>query len=137
MAALGDPDLDGEVAAHATGWAANPALVAVLPETARARVLPVLEPAVAGKQGLRLSGGPAAAAVVLTPRQTDVLERLASERTLADIADELFLGVETVRSTSKAVYKKLGVHSREEAVRTARLSGLLVPGEHDETAGQR
>lgn len=137
MAVLHDPDLDGEIAAHATAWAANPALVALLPELARARVLPVLDPAAAGRPGLRLSDGPAASGVVLTPRQTDVLELLASERTLADIADELFLGVETVRSTSKAVYKKLGVHSREEAVREARLSGLLAPGASDEQQTSR
>lgn len=137
MAALGDPDVAGEVAAHATAWAANLALVAILPEVARARVLPVLEPPVAGKPGLSLSDGPATADVVLTPRQTDVLERLASDRTLADIADELFLGVETVRSTSKAVYKKLGVHSRQEAVREARLSGLLAPGASDEQETSR
>ncbi|WP_169798250.1 helix-turn-helix transcriptional regulator [Actinomyces radicidentis] len=50
---------------------------------------------------------------------------LAAGRTLPEIADELFLGVETVRSTSKALYKRLGVHDRDAAVRVGTASGIL------------
>jgi len=32
------------------------------------------------------------------------------------IADQLFIGSETVKSHLKAIYRKLGVHSRTEAV---------------------
>ena len=45
--------------------------------------------------------------------------------TLGQIADDLFLGVETVRSTAKALYKRLGVHDRASAVQVARSMGLL------------
>ncbi|WP_315501790.1 LuxR C-terminal-related transcriptional regulator [Actinomyces radicidentis] len=50
---------------------------------------------------------------------------LAAGRTLPEIAGELFLGVETVRSTSKALYMRLGVHDRDAAVRVGTASGIL------------
>jgi LuxR family maltose regulon positive regulatory protein len=52
----------------------------------------------------------------LSERELTVLRFLASRLTCAEIATELFLSVNTVRSHVKAVYRKLGVHSRAAAV---------------------
>ncbi len=52
----------------------------------------------------------------LTPREADVLERIADGRTNPEIAAELFLTVPTVKSYVNQVFAKLGVRTRAEAV---------------------
>ena len=52
----------------------------------------------------------------LTPREADVLERIAEGRSNPDIAAELFLTVPTVKSYVNQVFAKLGVRTRAEAV---------------------
>lgn len=52
----------------------------------------------------------------LTPREVDVLERIADGRTNPQIAAELFLTVPTVKSYVNQVFAKLGVRTRAEAV---------------------
>jgi LuxR family transcriptional regulator, maltose regulon positive regulatory protein len=59
----------------------------------------------------------------LSERELTVLRYLASRLTCAEIARELYLSVNTVRSHVKAVYRKLGVHSRSAAVERARAIG--------------
>ncbi|MBT1664306.1 response regulator transcription factor [Curtobacterium flaccumfaciens] len=56
----------------------------------------------------------------LTPREVDVLERIADGRTNPQIAAELFLTVPTVKSYVNQVFAKLGVRTRAEAVARAR-----------------
>lgn len=55
----------------------------------------------------------------LTPREWEILDLLCQERSTDDIADELVLAVETVRSHIKSILRKLGVRSRREAVDVA------------------
>ena len=66
----------------------------------------------------------------LTPREWEVLDLLCQERSTDDIADTLVLSVETVRSHIKSVLRKLGVRSRQEAVKAASglRSGLVLDG---------
>ncbi|PYY34374.1 response regulator transcription factor [Curtobacterium sp. MCBD17_030] len=52
----------------------------------------------------------------LTPREADVLTRIADGRTNPEIAAELFLTVPTVKSSVNQVFAKLGVRTRAEAV---------------------
>lgn len=52
----------------------------------------------------------------LTPREQEVLEELARGRLYKEIADQLGIGVETVRSYLSSIYAKLHVHNRTEAV---------------------
>jgi DNA-binding NarL/FixJ family response regulator len=52
----------------------------------------------------------------LTPREADVLERIADGRSNPEIAAELFLTVPTVKSYVNQVFTKLGVRTRAEAV---------------------
>jgi NarL family two-component system response regulator LiaR len=52
----------------------------------------------------------------LTPREWEVLDLLCQRRSTDEIADELVVSVETVRSHVKSVLRKLRVGSRAEAV---------------------
>jgi LuxR family maltose regulon positive regulatory protein len=56
----------------------------------------------------------------LSDRELTVLRYLASRLTTTEIARELYLSVNTVRSHVKAIYRKLGVSSRAEAVQRGR-----------------
>jgi NarL family two-component system response regulator LiaR len=55
----------------------------------------------------------------LTDREWEVLDLLSGGATTDDIARQLVLSSETVRSHLKNLYRKLGVRSREAAVATA------------------
>jgi LuxR family transcriptional regulator, maltose regulon positive regulatory protein len=63
----------------------------------------------------------------LTGSETRVLRYLPTHLTAHEIADELFLSVNTVCTHTRHLYAKLGVHSRHEAVDCARALGLLAP----------
>ena len=56
----------------------------------------------------------------------DVLELLQDGSTNAEIADRLKIGVETVRTHARSIYRKLGVPSRRELARVARREPMLV-----------
>jgi NarL family two-component system response regulator LiaR len=56
---------------------------------------------------------------VLTSREWQVVDRLCLRRTTEQIADELVLSLETVRTHIKNIMRKLDVHSRDEAVAVA------------------
>jgi LuxR family maltose regulon positive regulatory protein len=65
----------------------------------------------------------------LSPREQDVLERLAQLMSTEEIAADLHLSVNTVKTHLKGIYRKLGATRRGEAVRRARELGLLTsPG---------
>jgi DNA-binding NarL/FixJ family response regulator len=51
---------------------------------------------------------------LLTPREADVLELLQSGRSNSEIAQVLHVGVETVRTHARRIYRKLGVRTRRE-----------------------
>ena len=61
----------------------------------------------------------------LTDRELDVLRLLQGPLSLGDIARELFLSANTVKTHAHAIYRKLDAHSRDEAVRTARRNQLI------------
>jgi DNA-binding CsgD family transcriptional regulator len=66
-----------------------------------------------------------AAPAQLTPRELDVLASVASGATNAAAADRLRLRPETVKSYLRSAMRKLGAHTRLEAVVAARRAGLL------------
>jgi NarL family two-component system response regulator LiaR len=51
---------------------------------------------------------------LLTPREADVLELLQSGRSNAEIAQTLQVGIETVRTHARRIYRKLGVRTRRD-----------------------
>jgi LuxR family maltose regulon positive regulatory protein len=61
----------------------------------------------------------------LSERELEVLRLLGSELDGPDIARELVVSLNTVRSHTKNIYAKLGVNSRRAAVRRAAELGLL------------
>ena len=65
--------------------------------------------------------------VELTPREQVVLEAIATSRTIEDIARSLHVSVNTVKSQTRSLYRKLGVRSRDEAVHSASIRGVLPP----------
>lgn len=52
----------------------------------------------------------------LNPRETDVLVAFAHGRNVAYLAEHLVLSANTIRSHSKTLYAKLGVHSKQELI---------------------
>ena len=58
-----------------------------------------------------------AGAEVLTPREADVLTLLQDGATNAQIAHQLSIGVETVRTHARNIYRKLGISSRRDLAR--------------------
>jgi DNA-binding NarL/FixJ family response regulator len=57
---------------------------------------------------------------LLTPREADVLELLQQGMTNAQIAHELSIGVETVRTHARNIYAKLGIATRRDLARISR-----------------
>ena len=61
----------------------------------------------------------------LTDREREVLRLLPSRLTLSEVATELYVSQNTVKFHVRAIYRKLGVMSRAEAVNAARRMRLL------------
>jgi len=61
----------------------------------------------------------------LTERETEVLRRLAQALSTEDIADAMYLSVNTVKTHLKSIYRKLGTTGRSAAARRARELNLL------------
>ncbi len=65
------------------------------------------------------------AATDLTKREFEILRLLAKGETTAGIADRLFISRTTTNNHVQRIIKKLGAHSRLEAVRRAEQAGLI------------
>jgi DNA-binding NarL/FixJ family response regulator len=63
--------------------------------------------------------GPASRYVELSDRESEVLALIALGLTNSEIAEELYLSVETVKTYVKRLYAKLGVHNRAQAALAA------------------
>lgn len=61
----------------------------------------------------------------LSKRETQVLELVGNGKSRSQIAKELFIDLETVKSHIKNIYMKLDVNSRSEALRAARQNKLI------------
>jgi DNA-binding CsgD family transcriptional regulator len=79
-----------------------------------------------------LARGPLAGVLVapdaggsLTPRELDVLRLMATSHSYRDIARELIVSEQTVRTHAKSVLRKLGQHDRARAVVMAVAAGIL------------
>ncbi|NEA00831.1 helix-turn-helix transcriptional regulator, partial [Streptomyces sp. SID10116] len=72
-----------------------------------------------------LPGHPRDRPVALAPREVDVLSCVAAGVTNATAAERLGLRPETVKGYLRSAMRKLGAHTRLEAVVAARREGLL------------
>jgi DNA-binding CsgD family transcriptional regulator len=93
--------------------------VAHLDELAGSRAIPI-SPSTVG-------GGDAALLATLSKREREVLVQLVSDRSLAVIAGDLFVSPNTLKTTVRRLYRKLGVNSRQEAADIAHRAGLQAP----------
>ena len=66
----------------------------------------------------------------LTETELRVLRYLPTNLPAPEIAAELFVSLNTIRTHMRNLYAKLGVHSRTDAVKRARELGLLSPSTH-------
>src|ERR671915_1284303 len=72
---------------------------------------------------------------LLTPREADVLELLQEGATNAQIAHALSIGIETVRTHARNIYRKLGISSRRELGRLTRPDPIVVDAQRRPVSG--
>jgi LuxR family maltose regulon positive regulatory protein len=73
----------------------------------------------------------------LTPAELRLLQYLPTHLSFPQIAGQVFVSPNTVKTQAQGVYRKLGVSSRREAVEHARAAGLLEPdGPSSDTASR-
>ena len=109
-------------------------------------VFMALEPEAAGAGTTTLIGGPAWSVIVkddegrsaLTRREREVLTLIAAGGRSEDVADELFVSPETVKSHVQNALSKLGARTRAHAVAIALVTGQIAdewPPTMSRTAG--
>ncbi|MDD7940862.1 response regulator transcription factor [Actinomycetospora lutea] len=132
LAQPGEESAHGAARAGASGWLAYGSSVDELTETVRlvheghgvypSRVLAAV------LDGLRAdiaeARRPTGRLSALTEREVEVLRALVDGLSARDVADHLDVAVNTVRTHTHRIFRKLGVHGRLEAVRIARAEGL-------------
>jgi DNA-binding NarL/FixJ family response regulator len=97
---------------------------ACLAKTTQSRdVLNAIHLASRGLQLTPRGGGIARGSGLLTTREADVLAGLQQRRSNAQIAADLHISIETVRTHARHIYRKLGVASRRELLAPGTLSG--------------
>ena len=67
--------------------------------------------------------------VALSDRERAVVRLVSRGRTNQEIADHLVISTNTVKSTIRTAYSKMGVHTRVEAVLWAVQHGLMPNGD--------
>jgi DNA-binding NarL/FixJ family response regulator len=72
---------------------------------------------------------------LLTPREAEVLELLQEGATNAQIAHRLSIGIETVRTHARNIFRKLGIGSRRELPRLARQEPIVVDAQRRPVSG--
>jgi DNA-binding NarL/FixJ family response regulator len=72
---------------------------------------------------------------LLTRREAEVLELLQGGATNAEIAHRLSIGIETVRTHARNIFRKLGITSRRELPRLARQEPIVVDAQRRPVGG--
>ncbi|HEY3736927.1 MAG TPA: response regulator transcription factor [Jatrophihabitans sp.] len=93
-----------------------------------ATITPTLLTRLLGRMAQQRSG---AVGGDLTTRESEVLGMIVAGMTNGDIAERLFLSVNTVRNHVQSVLSKLGAHSKLEAAAIAVREGLIDPQDNN------
>jgi LuxR family maltose regulon positive regulatory protein len=103
------------------------------PGTAHAALISRILDRLAGRKPAAASGGEGGQGggrglrEPLSASEIRVLRYLPTKLSTSEIADQLYLSVNTVKTHMRHLYDKLGAHRRHEAVEQARALGLLAP----------
>jgi len=95
--------------------------------TAHASLIAQILNVLAGQQPGQQPSGPQRLREPLSSAEARVLRYLPTKLSAPEIADEMYLSVNTVKTHMRHLYDKLGAHRRHEAVEQARALGLLAP----------
>ena len=95
--------------------------------TAHASLLMEVRSLLAGRTPAAAGTGPQRLLEPLRDSELRVLRYLPSDLTAPEIAAELHVSTNTVKTHMRSLYAKLGTHRRHEAVERARALGLLAP----------
>ena len=95
--------------------------------TAHAALIADILNVLGGQKPVLRPGEPQGLREPLSSAETRVLRYLPTKLSAPEIADQLYLSVNTVKTHMRHLYDKLGVHRRHEAVEQARALGLLAP----------
>jgi LuxR family maltose regulon positive regulatory protein len=98
--------------------------------TVHAALTTEIEGLLAGPRSAPPSADPQPASGRLSPSELRVLRYLPTNLTAPEIADELHITRNTVKTHMRNLYSKLGTHRRSEALARARDLGLLAPSAH-------
>ena len=98
--------------------------------TAHAGLIAAILNVLAGNKPSSPPAGPGRLREPLSHAETRVLRYLPTKLSAPEIAGELYLSVNTVKTHMRHLYDKLGAHRRHEAVEQARALGLLAPSPH-------
>jgi DNA-binding CsgD family transcriptional regulator len=63
--------------------------------------------------------------LILTPRESEVLQLVSEGRTNKEIAAMLRVSIKTINSHIYEIYRRNGCHNRVQAVRMAQQQGLV------------
>jgi LuxR family transcriptional regulator, maltose regulon positive regulatory protein len=95
--------------------------------TAHAALVAQILDLLAGRRSAPPPGGPRPPLEPLSDSEIRVLRYLPTNLSTPEIANELYVSANTVRTHVRHLYAKLGTHRRAEAVAYARALGLLAP----------
>jgi LuxR family maltose regulon positive regulatory protein len=95
--------------------------------TAHAALIGEILGVLAGREPGAAADGPRRLREPLSHAEARVLRYLPTKLSAPEIADEMYLSVNTVKTHMRHLYDKLGTHRRHEAVEQARALGLLAP----------
>jgi LuxR family maltose regulon positive regulatory protein len=102
--------------------------------TAHAALIADILSLLAGRQLAAPPGGPEPLLEALSDREFRVLRYLPTNLTGPEIARELYVSHNTVRTHLRHLYEKLGTHTRADTVARGRALGLLAPFPHQRRA---
>jgi DNA-binding NarL/FixJ family response regulator len=115
--------LVGEPAALPKRLLADAGVFGYLSKRARGSVL--VESVRNASEGRPVGGASVSADSDLSVRQLEVLELIACGATNREIADALIVSPDTVKAHTRAIYQRLGVRNRAQAVLRGREHGLV------------